>query len=151
VFGNWNRSELLPGRFSANGTDVTLLPIKDDFVLWTLSNIPGILGKLDYVSELRENDRYLHWGLTRIYGEEATQRALGEVHRELFLQVLRTPLPQLVKDVACSAAGKQVEPRDFLESLVRNSKSLVPPEVGGGSVAHFNSIVVALLLLLARP
>jgi hypothetical protein len=151
VFGNWNKSELLPGQFSGKRTDVTLLPIRDDFVLRTLSNIPGILGKLDYVSELRENDRYLHWGLTRIYGEEATQRALEEVHCELFLQMLRTPLPQLVKDLACSAAGKLVEPRDFLESLVRKSKSLLPPEVGGGSVVHFNSIVAALLLLHARP
>jgi hypothetical protein len=128
---------------------VTLLSIKDDFVQRTLANIPGIWGKLDYVSELRENDRYAHWGLARTYGEEATQLALREVHRELVLQVLRTPLRQLVADVVSSAAGKQVELREFLESLVEKATSLVPPEIGGGSVVHFHSTVAALLLLRA--
>ena len=47
-------------------------------------------------------------------------------------------------------AGR-VELREFLESLVRNSQTLLPPEIGGGSVVHFNSIVAALLLLLGRP
>lgn len=130
---------------------MTLLSIKDDFLQRTLANVPGILGKLYYVSELQEDCRYVHWGLTRTYGEEATQRALGEVHRELFLQVLRKPLRQLVEDLARSAAGRQVELREFLESLVRNSQTLLPPEIGGGSVVHFNSIVAALLLLLGRP
>jgi len=130
---------------------VPLLSIKDDFLQRTLANVPGVLGKLTYISELRENNRYVHWGLERIYGEEATQRASREVHRALFLQVLRTPLRQLVEDLAPSAAGRQVEPRAFLESLVRNSKSLLAPEIGGGSVAHFNSIIAALSLLLAQP
>ena len=130
---------------------MTLLSIKDDFLERTLADIPGILGKLGYVSGLRENDRYVHWGLRSIYGEDATERALGEVHRELFLQVLRTPLRQLVEDLGCSAAGKQVELRDYLESLARNFQSLLPPEMSGGSQAHFNSTVAALLSLLAQP
>lgn len=134
-----------------NGTEVTLLSAKDDFLQRTLLHVPGIWAKLSYVSELRENDRYVHWGLTRICGEEATQRALQNVHRMLFLQVLRTPLQELAEDLACSAAGKQVEHTEFIESLVRNSLSLVPPNIGGGSVAHFNSIIAALSLLFAQP
>ena len=112
---------------------MTFLSVKDDFLQRTLANVSGRLGKLAYVSELRENDRYVHWGLTRIYGDEATQRALREVHRALFLQVLRTPLRQLVEDVVPSAAGKCVDPTQFVESLVRNS-TLLPPEMGGGSL-----------------
>jgi len=130
---------------------VTLLSTKDDFLQHTLANVAGILGKLAYVSELRANDRYVHGVLTRIYGEEATQRTLREVHRALFLQLLRTPLRQLVEDVANSAAGKQVKPREFVESLVRQSPSLLPPGIGGGSIAHFNSIIAALSLLFAVP
>jgi hypothetical protein len=126
---------------------MTLLAIKDDFLQRTLARVPGVLGKLEYVSELRENDKYLHWGLVRIYGEEVTQRTLGDVHRELFLRVLRTPLPQLVEDAARSAAGKQVQPREFLEALVRNAKVLVPPDLGGGSVVHFNATLASLLAL----
>lgn len=129
---------------------MTLLSVKDDFLQHTLANVSGTLGKLVYVSELWENDRYVHWGLTRIYGEEATQRALREVHRALFLQVLRTPLRQLLEDVVPSAAGKCVDPTQFVESLVRNSTSLIPPEIGGGSLAHFHSTIEALSLLFAQ-
>ena len=128
---------------SGNGTDVTLLPIRDDFVLRTLASVPGIWGQLHYVAELRVNGKYGHWGLARIYGEEATQLALREVHRELFLQVLRTPLRQLVADVVRSAAGKQLDLSEFLESLVDKATLLVPPETGGGSVVHFHSTVGA--------
>ena len=126
---------------------MTLLAIKDDFLQRTLARVPGKLGKLDYLSGLREGDKYVHWGLTRIYGEEATQRTLGDVHLELFLRVLRTPLPQLVEDAARSAAGKQMQPREFLEALVRNAKVLVPPDLGGGSAAHLNATLASLLAL----
>ena len=120
---------------------MALLSIKEDFLQRTLANVPGILGKLTYVSELRENNRYVHWGLAQIYGEEATQRALREVHRALFLQVLRTPLRQLVEDVVPSAAGKCVDPKQFVESLVHNSASLL---------THFHSTIEALSLLFAQ-
>ena len=126
---------------------MTLLAIKDDFLQRTLAHVPGMLGKLEYVSELRANDKYVHWGLVRIYGEEAMQRTLADVHLELLLRVLRTPLPQLVEDVAQSAAGKQMQPREFLEALVRNAKVLVPPDLGGGSVAHLNATLASLLAL----
>jgi len=126
---------------------VTLLPIKDDFLERTLVKIPGVLGKLDYVAELREKGKYVHWGLARIYGEEVLQRTLAEVHRGLFLQVLRTPLRQLLEEVRRTGA----QPNDvtrYLETLLRNVRSLAPPNLGGGSVAHFNSVVRALLSLL---
>ena len=61
-----------------------LLPIKEDSQRRTLAGIPGLLEKLAYVAELREGDKYVHWGVTRVYGEEATQRVLGEIHRALF-------------------------------------------------------------------
>ena len=127
---------------------MTLLPIKDDFLERTLVNIPGVLGKLGYIAELRENGRYAHWGLARIYGEEALQRTIGEVHRGLFLQVLRTPLRQLLEEARGSAAIQQTDVRRYLECLLRDARLLVPPTLGGGSEAHFNSIVAALLSLL---
>lgn len=134
-----------------NEIAVALLSIKDDLLQRTLANVSGILGKLAYISERRENDSYVHWGLTRIYGEEASQRALQEVHRSLFLQVLRTPLRQLVEDVAPSAAGRQLQPIDFLEWLMNTSVRLVPPDTGGGTATHFNAVIQALSLLFAQP
>jgi len=128
---------------------VTLFSTKDDFLRTTLDKVPGMLGKLSYVSELRESDgRYFHWGLIRIYGEEAAQRALAEVHRALFLQVLRTPVNQLVDDTIHSGAAERGKARAFLKALSRQAQSLIPPDLAGGSVAHFNSVVVALLALL---
>jgi len=127
---------------------VTLLAIKDDFLKRTLANIPGVLGKLDYVAELRVDGRYVHWGLERIYGEDTMQRTLAEVHRGLFLHVLRTPLRRLLEDVTHSAAAQHVEVRQYLETVLQDPRSLVPPSLGGGSEAHFNSVVAALWSLL---
>lgn len=127
---------------------MTLLAIKDDFFERTLSKIPGLFGKLDYVAELREQGRYVHWGLERIYGEKGLQRTMAEVHRGLFLQVLRTPLRQLLEDVTRSAAEQRSDVRQYLQALMRTRHSLAAPNLGGASDAHFNSIVAALLSLL---
>lgn len=127
---------------------MTLLAIKDDFIERTLAKVPGVLGKLGYVAELRESGRYVHWGLERIYGEEGMQRTVGDVHRGLFLQVLRTPLRQLMEDATRSAAAQRSDVRSYLEGILKHPHALVPPHLGGGSVAHFNSVVAALLSLL---
>jgi hypothetical protein len=135
-------------RISETGTDVTLLAIKDDFLERTLASIPGVLGKLDYVAELRENGRYVHWGLARIYGEEGAQRTMAEVHRGLFLQVLRMPVRKLFEDVKRSAAAQRCEVKRYLRPVLRDPRALMPANLGGGSEAHFNSVVAALLALL---
>ena len=127
---------------------MTLLAIKDDFLDRSLARIPGLLGKLDYVAQLRVEGRYVHWGLERIYGEETTQRTLAEVHRNLFLQILRTPLRRLLEDVTRSAGAQRLEVKQYLEIVLREPRSLVPGSLGGGSEAHFNSVVLALWSLL---
>lgn len=127
---------------------MTLLAIKDDFLERTLSRVPGVLGKLGYMGALIEDGRYVHWGLERVYGGEGTQRAVAEVHRGLFLQVLRTPLRQLLEDARRSAAAERSEVRRYLEKILRHPEGMVPQQMGGGSLAHFNSVVAALLSLL---
>jgi len=49
-----------------------------------------------------------------------------------------------------SAAWKQLEFRQFVQSLVQNSASLVPLDMGGGTVAHFDSIITAVNLIVAE-
>lgn len=126
---------------------MTLLPIKEDFIARTLAHVPGILGKLGYVAELRRNGKYEHWGLTRIYGEQAAQRALTELHGGLFLQVLRTPLQRLSEDLVRSAAAQDLDVRSYLNEILRNESSLIPRNLGGGSEAHFRSVITALSAL----
>jgi len=127
---------------------MTLLAIKDDFLQRSLARVPGLFGKLGYVAELRADGRYVHWGLERVYGEESSQRVVAEVHRGLFLQVLRMPLRRLLEDATQAAAAQRTDVRKYLEAILRDPQSLIPPNLGGGSVAHFNSVVAALLSLL---
>jgi hypothetical protein len=127
---------------------VTLLAIRDDLFDRTLANIPGVLGKLGYIADLRQEKKYVHWGLERVYGEDAVQRTMAEVHRGLFLQVLRTPLRQLLEDAARSAAAQDCGVRTYLQGFLREARPLAPPNLGRGSEAHFNSVVAALLSLL---
>jgi hypothetical protein len=128
---------------------VTLFSTKDDFCGTTLASISSTVGKLDYLSGLRDADgRYHHWGLARIYGEEAAQRAIAEVHRVVFLEFLRMPLHKVLEDAARASAEVEKSLRVFVEELSGRCASLVPPELGGGSLRHFNSVVSALLALV---
>jgi hypothetical protein len=127
---------------------MTLFSTKDDFIRTTLTTIPGILGKLDYLSSLRAaSGEYLHWGLARVHGDESAQQAIAEAHRLLFLQALRTPLRQLLEDAAQATAAQQWGVQKFLEDLARRGQELLPGHCGGGSIRHFSSVVSALLSL----
>jgi hypothetical protein len=57
-----------------------------------------------YVAGLRlsAGEPYAHWGLTRVYGEEAAQQAIADAHGKLFLHLLRTPLRNLRHDLKIS-------------------------------------------------
>ena len=74
---------------------------------------------------------------------------LRGIHREPFLQVLHTPVRQVVADGAPSGGPGKDGAENLLESLVHNSGSLVPLEIGG-CVVHFKSIGAALLLQRAQ-
>jgi len=125
--------------------------VLDDFMGLTLPAVPGVWGKLRYIASLRQDSgRYEHWGLTRLYGEAAVQRALSEAHRAVFLQLLRSPLKELLQDAQLSAAEAEMEVKPFLEELRKDSALLSPQDQGGGTEAHFNSVIQALSALTTR-
>ena len=116
----------------------------DDFVQRTLAALPGWWRKLDYLAGLRrEGGRYAHWGLQRVYGERRAQEAMAQAHRELMLEVLRTPLRALADEV--EGGGK--EALDFLRHPGAN---LLPDDLGGGSARHFSSVVSAISQVARR-
>ena len=124
---------------------MTLLSVSDDFVYTTLRAVPGLLGKLRYLAGLRAEDgRYAHWGLARVYGEPAAQRALAEAHSSIFLQVLRAPMRDLLEDVRQMAAANEEDPGVCAASLRASLSALLPSELGGGSARHFSSVLEAL-------
>ena len=93
---------------------VTLKSVKEDLQARTLHAVSGLLGKFEYFASLRQNDgSYSHWGLSRVYGEEAAQRALAEAHRNL-------RIPDPANSLAQLAGGREQssEPR-----MVWNSSS----------------------------
>ncbi len=124
---------------------MTFLSASEDFLATTLAALPGVWGKLQYLSSLRSEDgTYDHWGLTRLHGEAAVERALGEAHRDVFLKVLRTPLAPLLEEAGLSAAEQELDAASYLRGLSQESRKLLPPDLGGGMESHFSSVLKAL-------
>ena len=117
----------------------------DDVLDVSLAAVSGIVRKLEYLSSLRETtDSYSHWGLARVYGEEAAQQALAEAHRMIFLAILRTSLRTLRDDVAVSSGEEQKLAEDYVRDLRGRLPSLLPSDMGGGSARHISSVLHAL-------
>jgi len=128
---------------------MTLKSVAEDLQARTLQAVSGLLGKLGYLAGLRQSDgTYAHWGLTRVHGEAATQRALTEAHRGLVARILRMPLRNLVQDVEDSSGSKETAKAEFLEKLGAQPSQLMPPGPGAGTARHLNSVLRALSSLV---
>ena len=127
---------------------MTLKSVKEDLQLRTLRAVSGVLGKLEYFASLRQEDgSYSHWGLSRVYGEEAAQRALAEAHKNNVSQVLRTPLRKLLEDVQESGGQNAEERARFLQQLQHREPESVPKDPSAGSRRHLSSVLHALSAL----
>jgi hypothetical protein len=122
----------------------------EDLLETTLARVAGSLGKIEYVASLRDNASggYSHWGLSRAHGQQAAQQALAEAHRLLFFKLLRTPLRDLRDDVMVSRGKLPITAVEYVERL-RGQTALLPPDPGGGSARHFNSVLHALSFLVS--
>ncbi len=117
---------------------MTLSSAYEDFRQRTLASLPGVWARLRYIAGLRlPGNGYQHWGLSRTFGADNVQKAVGAVHSELFLELLRTPLRQLSGEFDAEKSSQ-----DVLDWSL-----YVPAEVAGGSLTHFNSIVSTLMAL----
>ena len=128
---------------------MSLFSALDDLMGRTLSAVPGLLSKLDYLARLRhpETGLYSHWGLARVHGEAAAQQAMAEAHALMVAEILHTPLGKLMEDAAESGAASGEEPEKYLEDLRERSAVLLPEQLGGGSSRHFSSVLHALSAL----
>ena len=132
---------------------MTLQSALEDVMGTTLAGVSGIVGKMEYVASLRDaqSGGYLHWGLSRAYGEQAAQEALAQVHRQLFSKILRTPLRALCDDIVLSSQAAQMTAEEYLKKVQSQMPGLLPQDMSGGSARHFNSVLHALSLLLSNP
>jgi len=123
------------------------LSASDDF-LNTLNAIPGIWERLRYLGGLRRrNGDPSHWGLERVHGQNAAEQAVRDAQLEVFAQVLRRPLKELLEEGKLSAAEGKLTCGQFFESLNQEKKTLSPDNLGGGSDRHFNSVMIAMAAL----
>ncbi len=127
---------------------MSLYSAADDFALKTLASVPGVLGKLKYVSSLRRLDgSYHHWGLERSFGERSAREAIESHHRELLLKILRMPVKDVLEDAIVSASAAEMGVPEYVAVLRLEADQLVPADVAGGSVRHFTSVLQALVSL----
>jgi hypothetical protein len=121
----------------------------EDFESNTLGAVPGLLGRLSYVGRLHDGKemgtgRYEHWGLARVYGDDAAQSAIRASHRVLLSEVLKKPLAVLLKDVPPSCANEHLTESEFLAALAQSS----PKPLSPAARAHLASVLSALSALV---
>lgn len=126
---------------------MSVFSVAEDFSINTLEHIPGLWGKLRYIASLRQaNGRYEHWGLARKYGENAAQQAILDAHRELALEILRTPLRALLEETANAAEQGALPLQEFV-ALLGSDGDLFPADFRGGSATHFMTVLESLSCL----
>jgi hypothetical protein len=125
---------------------MTFLSAYEDFVIRTLAGLGGAFEKLAYLRGLR-NDAgdYRHWGLSRTFGHEQASAALAQAHTEIWLQVLRTPIPALFTESRKFAVGTRLTDGNGIGPAELDR--LTPPNRAGGAQRHFSSILLAVSLL----
>ena len=128
---------------------MTLKSVKEDLQVSTLRAVSGLLGKLEYFTSLRQEDgSYSHWGLARVHGEEAAQRALAEAHQENVSLILRTPMRNLLDDAQQSSIQNGMDQQGFLHQLEDHKDQTLPKNPSAGSRRHLSSVLHALLALV---
>jgi hypothetical protein len=116
----------------------------EDLRATTLKAIAGSLRKLEYFAGLRDSaGNYTHWGLARVHGELAANRAIEQEHRQVVSKILSTPLQRLLADVEQASERSGVAPADYVESLIGQDR-LLPVRPGPGTERHLNSVLQAL-------
>jgi len=127
---------------------MSIFSAEEDFERNTLDAVPGLWGKLRYVSALRQKDgHYEHWGLTRKFGKNAAEKAIHQAHQGLALRILRMPLSELMEKTAEGAAQSELTLREFVARLIADLENLLPENLCGGSLRHFTTVVQSLSYL----
>jgi hypothetical protein len=121
----------------------------------TLSRIARPLDRLIYLASLRDYNTgfYYHEGLAARFSEEAVCEALSDCHREVFRQLLFSPLEDLVAQLEAYVDSTNATPADFIAAWQRLEpyRVSVPAETDSVSAGFFfSNLKVALAILRNR-
>ena len=123
----------------------------EDLRATTLKAVVGSLRRLEYLSDLRDGEAYVHWGLARIHGELAASKALAQEHRSVLSRILATPIQNLLEDLQTSSTVAGLAPGMYVARLREHVDLLLPVEPGAGSEHHLSSVLRALSSLSHTP
>ena len=124
---------------------MTLKSALQDLRETTLAAVSGLLAKLTYLASLRRKEGgYLHWGMSLVHGEEASNRALKAAHAEVLSTVLRTPIRDLVEDLHESSQDSQKTAGAYVKGMREQFSELLPSPQDTAAARHLNSVLVAL-------
>jgi hypothetical protein len=124
---------------------MTLKSALQDLRETTLAAVSGLLAKLTYLASLRRKEGgYLHWGMSLVHGEEASNRALKTAHTEVLSTVLRTPIRDLVEDLHESSQDSQKTAGAYVRGMREQFSELLPSPQDTASARHLNSVLIAL-------
>jgi len=124
---------------------MTLKSAVQDVRETTLAAVSGLLAKLTYLGSLRRREGgYLHWGMSLVHGEEASERALKAAHTEVLSTVLRTPITDLVEDLHQSSSQSEETAGAYIEGMREQLGELLPSPQDAASARHLSSVLVAL-------
>jgi len=124
---------------------MTLKSALQDLRETTLAAVSGLLAKLSYLASLRRSEGgYMHWGMSQLHGEEASDRALKTAHTEVLSSVLRTPISELAEDLRESSQNSEKNADAYVEGMRRQFNELLPSPEDAASARHLNSVLVAL-------
>jgi hypothetical protein len=127
---------------------MTLKSAMQDLRETTLAAVAGLLAKLAYLGSLRRREGgYKHWGLSLVYGEESSDRALKAAHSEVLSKVLRTPISELEEDLRESSQTGQETPGTYIAGMQEQFNQLLPSPQDAVSARHLSSVLVALSAL----
>lgn len=130
---------------------MTLQSALEDLKNTTLSAVQGLLARLAYLSSLRREDgSYHHWGLSRVHGDVAAQRAVEDAHRATVTGILRTPMERLVRDAQVSSEGRGTDAQGLIADLNARLPEIIPGQASAGSGRHLSSVLHALLCLTKK-
>jgi|SRR6185369_2827080 hypothetical protein len=130
---------------------MALYSAQEDLRDKSLKSVSGGLNKLQYLADLRDTTgiAYSHWGLSRLYGEQAARKALAEEHRLLVTTLLGMPIQKLLEDVQRCSEAYGTSPESFLAKLrARKISSLLPPDTTSAAERHLSSVLHALWALV---
>lgn len=115
----------------------------DDFVHVTVASVSGAWHRFVLVAQLkRGGEDYHHWGLERTHGKAPAQEAMRTAHKDVFIDLLRTPIPDLDGEIS-----RESDPESDPRTLLPEAPALAPSDPGGGSKAHLRWLVRCLSYL----